>query len=72
MLAHVYVHAQVSVADMLCENMHNPVGLSSTHPRFTWKISSMQQATIQTAYELVVSKANRKVWSTGKVVSHQS
>ncbi|MEY3687191.1 MAG: hypothetical protein RIR84_32 [Bacteroidota bacterium] len=72
MLAHVYVHAQVSVADMLCENMHNPVGLSSTPPRFTWKLSSMQNATMQTAYELVVSKANRKVWSTGKVVSDQS
>jgi alpha-L-rhamnosidase len=68
----VHVFSQTTVTEMLCENMRDPVGVTVVRPRFTWKISSDQNATMQVAYELVVSNAKQKVWNTGKVPSDQS
>lgn len=68
----VYVFSQTTVTEMLCENMRDPVGVTVVRPRFTWKISSDQNATMQVAYELVVSNAKQKAWNTGKVPSDQS
>ena len=64
--------AQVSIHQLLCEQMSNPIGVGVKKPRFTWKIQSETPSTIQTAYELIVKKGKQKVWATGKVASEQS
>jgi len=71
-IAYLHLVSQTVVTETLCENLQNPIGINVADPRFTWKISSTQSSTMQIAYEVVVSKAKRKVWSTGKVTSDQS
>lgn len=64
--------AQTKVAQLLCENTSNPIGMGVEKPRFTWLITSTQGSTMQTAYELVIREGKKTVWSTGKVNSDQS
>lgn len=71
-IAYLHLVSQTVVTETFCENLQNPIGINVADPRFTWKISSTQSSTMQIAYEVVVSKAKRKVWSTGKVRSDQS
>ena len=69
---HQSIFAQLTIDQMLCEQMNNPVGISTAKPSFIWKINTSAPSTKQVAYELTVKKGKQKVWSTGKVVSDQS
>jgi alpha-L-rhamnosidase len=69
---HACMFAQLSVKQLLCEQMSQPIGLDTKKPRLTWKIKSSLPFTMQSAYEVVVKKGKQKVWSTGKVNSDQS
>ena len=69
--------AQVSVRDLKTENRNNPIGLEETRPRFSWKISSPQRNTMQTAFEIRVgynptNLLKGHVWNSGKIMSSQS
>jgi alpha-L-rhamnosidase len=66
------MYAQLTIHQMLCEQMTNPVGISTSKPRFIWKISSPTPSTKQVAYELTVKKGKQKVWATGRVETDQS
>jgi len=78
-LAGMSVTAQVSVTNLLTENLLNPIGLDVAQPRFTWQLQSNKRNVMQTAYEIRVGKdgvnlsKNKNVsWTTGKVGSDQS
>lgn len=65
----------LSVTNLLCENLSNPIGLDVKTPRFTWALVSPNRNVMQTAYEIKVSKdmsMKTAVWTTGKVASDQS
>lgn len=65
----------LSVTNLLCENLSNPIGLDVKIPRFTWQLVSPNRNVTQTAYEIKVSKdmsMKTAVWTTGKVTSDQS
>ena len=64
--------AQVSVKNLLCENLSNPVGLDVKSPRFSWQLASDKRSVMQTAYELKVMQGKTTVWNSGKVSSDQS
>lgn len=59
--------------DLRTEYRENPIGLTGKAPRFSWKIESEEQNTIQTAYEINVTDENGNVvWNSGKKASDQS
>ena len=66
------VLAQVSVKNLLCENLSNPVGLDSKLPRFSWQLISDKRNVMQVAYEIKVTNNKSTAWSSGKVITDES
>ena len=68
--------SQVSVKNLRCENLNNPLGIDLMQPRLSWQIVSENRNTMQTAYEIKVSYNNTLinglVWSSDKIFSDQS
>ena len=63
----------VKVLEKRCEYKENPLGIDTPKPRFSWKIESEEQNTIQTAYEInVTDEKGNVVWNSGKKASDQS
>ena len=49
------------------EYQKNPIGIDCRKPRFSWKLISEKQNTLQTAYQIIVRDKNDIVWDSGKV-----
>ena len=64
--------AQVTVKNLLSENLSNPLGIDETQPRFSWQLSADKRNTSQTAYEIKVTADKEKIWNSGKVTIDQS
>ncbi|HPF52069.1 MAG TPA: glycoside hydrolase family 78 protein [Draconibacterium sp.] len=71
--------AKTEVINPVCEYHHNPIGIDVKVPRLSWQIQSEEKNVMQTAYEIRtalsvndLSKMNRQLWNSGKVVSDQS
>lgn len=66
-------HAQnLQVNNLVAEYMHNPIGLTATAPRFSWKLVSTDRNTLQTTYQIRVKNNEGKVWDSGVQHSEQS
>ncbi|WP_436415380.1 family 78 glycoside hydrolase catalytic domain [Petrimonas sp.] len=70
------VYSQISVKNLKCEYLDNPIGLDETHPRFTWQMGSQKTGNSQIAYELAVGTVESEVvsgkgnaWESGTVNS---
>ena len=51
--------------DLRTEYRENPIGLTDKAPRFSWKIESEEQNTIQTAFEInVTDEKGNVVWNS--------
>ena len=64
-----FVSAQVSVQNLLTENLINPIGIDAIQPRFSWQLISDKKNISQTAYEIKVSSnagGNGDAWNSGK------
>lgn len=68
----LFSFAQVTVKNLLCENLSDPIGIDATQPRFSWQLSSDKRNVHQTAYEIKVNAHTEIVWSSGKINSDQS
>src|SRR6188768_3107074 len=71
--------AQVSVSNLRCEMLVNPLGIDVKEPRFSWQLSSDQRNVQQTGYQIIVSSSKEKlqkddgdIWNSGKQNSSQS
>lgn len=71
--------AQVSVSNLKCEMLINPVGIDATSPRLSWQLNSDQRSIQQNAFQLIVSSSMEKldknegdVWNSGKVNTEAS
>jgi alpha-L-rhamnosidase len=69
----------LTVSDLKCEGLTNPVGIDATSPRLSWKMQGGPRGEAQTAFEILVAhsadqlaKGHGDVWSSGKVGSGQS
>jgi len=71
----------ITVSDLQCEYLTNPLGIDVTTPRFTWKIldSSDSRGQGQTGYHVLVASrpdllaaGKADVWDSGAVSSSQS
>lgn len=71
----------VSVSDLKCEYLTDPLGVDTNKPRFSWKLSdsNFTRGQKQTAYRVLVSSSltnlnsdNGDLWDSGKMTSEQS
>ncbi|MCB9013522.1 MAG: family 78 glycoside hydrolase catalytic domain, partial [Bacteroidales bacterium] len=65
-------NAQVGITKLLTENLVNPKGIDIKQPRFSWQLKGDQRGISQSAYEIILSKENKNLWNSGKVMSDQS
>jgi len=71
--------AQVSLQNLKCEMLVNPLGIDATQPRLSWEILSPKRNVAQTAYQILVASTTEKLaqnegdlWNSGKVNSDES
>ncbi|MEH7490685.1 family 78 glycoside hydrolase catalytic domain [Neobacillus niacini] len=62
----------MEIKDLRIEYQENPIGLDVKKPRISWKIASEEKNVLQTAYRIVVTKEEEKVWDTGEADSSSS
>lgn len=72
----IQLHAQVSIKELTCENLLNPLGIDETAPRLSWKLLSTERNVMQSAYQIkVFAEKNNSlalVWDSGKTPSEES
>ena len=71
--------APVTLTDLRCENLSNPIGIDNTVPHFSWKVLSSEAPLRQSAYEIEVATDSARLcqgkadlWKTGRVESDAS
>ena len=64
------------IVDLKCENLRDPLGINTLHPRFSWKNVPGKEGTQQTAYQILVamnsgslSEKKANLWNSGKIES---
>jgi alpha-L-rhamnosidase len=69
----------LTINDLRCENLSDPLGLGTTNPRLSWKMKSDRNGTVQKAYMILVASSNNlldeenaDLWNTGKINSSTS
>lgn len=69
----------VSVADLRCEYLTDPLGIDVARPRLSWTLRSKKPAQVQSAYQVLVASSMRNLrrdqgdlWDSGKVNSDES
>lgn len=55
----------LSIKDFRIEYRKNPMGIDVLNPRFSWKLQSDKQNTVQTIYHIVVQAGDEIVWDSG-------
>jgi alpha-L-rhamnosidase len=73
------VPAGISVTQLRCEHLSDPLGIDTPQPRLSWVVESNERAQQQVAYRIIVAstearlKANQiDLWDSGRVVSDQT
>ncbi|MDX2285328.1 MAG: glycoside hydrolase family 78 protein [Bacteroidia bacterium] len=76
LLAAHAAQAQLTVSQLRCEHLENPVGLDAPAPYLSWQLTAARRNTLQTAYEIRVAgspeallKGRKLLWASGKVNS---
>jgi len=71
--------AQVSLQNLKCEMLVNPLGIDAPQPRLSWEILSPKRDVVQKAYQILVASTTEKLaqndgdlWNSGKVSSDES
>lgn len=64
--------SQLTVSNLLCENLSDPPGIDVAAPRFSWQLSADRRNVRQTAYEIKVSAGKQIFWNSGKINADQS
>ena len=72
-------NAQITVTNLRCEMLKNPLGIDAAQPRFSWQLESKQQNIVQTTFQIIVSSSEQKlkvndgdIWNSGIVNSDKS
>jgi len=79
LLATIFSSFAVTVGDLRCEHLDNPLGIDATQPRLSWMLQSNERGVKQTAYQILVASSAAKLksdqgdlWNSGKVASDES
>jgi alpha-L-rhamnosidase len=69
----------VRLYDLTCEHFNNPIDISKSQPRLSWKLRSDRREEVQTAYQIRAASTRSKLevqppdlWDSGRVASDQS
>ena len=69
----------VTVGDLRCEHLANPLGVDAWPPRLSWIISSRDNNVLQTACQILVASSEAKLqpgaadlWDSGKMATNAS
>ena len=69
----------LSVDNLLCENLQEPIAIDNTCPHFSWMNHSNHQNDTQTAYEIEIAstpkllqRGKADIWKSGKVARSES
>ncbi len=75
----LFIHsgsAQVTIKNLKCEYLVNPLGIDEPHPRFTWQIETEESGFSQKAYRLIagteeaeIASGQGNLWDSGTVPS---
>ncbi len=57
----VFANAQVSISNMRCEQLQNPLGIDVEKPRFSWQLQSNLRNIQQVSYQILVSTSAQKL-----------
>ncbi len=70
---------EITLYDLRCENLTDPLGTGTALPRLSWKIRSDLNGKSQQAYQILVSsdgksltESDADLWNTGKILSSAS
>lgn len=72
------VSQSLTVLDLRCEAKRSPVGITSAHPAFSWKLAATGNNVMQNSYRILVATSPRllntqpDLWDSGKIPSAQS
>ena len=76
MLMAYHSFSQLSVTDLKCEYLENPIGIDEKSPRFVWRLQAEKPGSEQTAYQLAVGTQVKEVavgmgntWDSGIIPS---
>jgi alpha-L-rhamnosidase len=72
LISSIILPAQVTVSNLLTENLSDPNSIDVAAPRLSWQLASAKRNVLQTAYECKVVQGTTTVWNTGKIESAQS
>jgi len=71
--------ASITVSNLRCENLLNPLGIELAHPQLSWKLISTLRNQRQSAYQIIVAdnedylgKGQGNYWDSGKIFSKES
>lgn len=62
----------LNIYDLKTEYRDNPLGIDEQAPRFSWKLKSSLNDTVQKSYHILIRSEKEIVWDTGLVESEQS
>jgi alpha-L-rhamnosidase len=72
-------NARLTVTDLRCDYVVNPLGVDSATPRLFWKLRGGKNGEHQTAYQILIASDEKKLgedrgnlWDSGKVNSNDS
>ncbi|HTI06044.1 MAG TPA: glycoside hydrolase family 78 protein [Gemmatimonadales bacterium] len=60
------------VTGLRIEYLTNPLGIDATRPRFSWRLTSAERNTVQSAYQIQVTRNGRPVWDSGRITADSS
>lgn len=70
--------SSISIYSLFCDSKKNPIGISPSDVRFSWKMNSKKRNQIQSAWQIVVAssannlKIGHYLWNSGKVLSEDN
>jgi alpha-L-rhamnosidase len=68
---------EILPVELKTEYLHEPLGLETLHPRFSWLLESGMRGQMQSAYQILVVSSMDKLptpdkWDSGRIASDQS
>jgi alpha-L-rhamnosidase len=57
----LFASAQVTIKNLRCEMLTNPLGIDAIQPRFSWQLESNKKNVVQTSYQIIVSSSEQKL-----------
>ena len=73
MMAVATASAQLSVSQLRCDHLTDPLGVGNPQPCLSWVVTdASRRGVMQSAYEVRVEADGRTVWKSGKVESAES